>query len=82
MAELVDARDLKSLGREAVPVRSRLRAPIKLNTYTRKAGRDPGFLLFYGPVLGSTITDGYGFTGFCKVLCRQQNINSGRFSVR
>ncbi len=30
MVELVDTRDLKSLGRNAVPVRFRLRAPIKV----------------------------------------------------
>ena len=30
MAELVDARDLKSLGRKAMPVRPRLRAPFKV----------------------------------------------------
>ena len=35
MAELVDARDLKSLGRKAVPVRFRLRAPIKTGVYEK-----------------------------------------------
>ena len=34
MVKLVDTRDLKSLGRKAVPVRFRLRAPIKSSTYS------------------------------------------------
>ncbi len=49
MVKLVDTRDLKSLGRKAVPVRFRLRAPFSLNSespWQRSVLFDPGLLLW------------------------------------
>ena len=51
MVKLVDTRDLKSLGRKAVPVRFRLRAPFSLNSespWQRSVLFDPGLLLWLG----------------------------------
>ena len=45
VAELVDARDLKSLGGNPMPVRSRPRAPAQI---TRETAELPGIRLFRG----------------------------------
>ena len=74
MVELVDTRDLKSLGRKAVPVRFRLRAPVNSPTKTGQVLKPLKFRGFFCCLLSFIVhygkAESKGYDGISDGICQ------------